>query len=145
MERERLGGERAVQIGSCTDKGRGISLRVNLKMECAIISLLVAVTVAVPVPEGEGYSEVGRMGLQLGQVLSRVEAQQEEMSKRLDELSKIVVKMSVSEAATGSALGCAIVAGEMVMPEGKERTLESEALLTGLEKLRTSVEAISER
>ena len=60
----------------------------NSKMECAIIILLCAVTVAVPVPEGEGYSEVGRMGLQLGQVLSRVEAQQEEMSKRLDELNK---------------------------------------------------------
>ena len=109
------------------------------------MSLLVAVAVAVPVPEGEGYSEVGRMGLQLGQVLSRVEAQQEEMSQRLNELSKNVVKMSMSEAATGSALGCATVAGETVMPEGKGKTLESEALQAVLEKLRTSVEAISER
>ena len=114
-------------------------------MECAIRIVLVAVTAAVPVPEGEGYSEVGRMGLQLGQLLSRVETQQEEMNKRLEELSKIVVKMSGSEAAPGSALGCATVAGETEMSEGKGKTLESEALLTGLEKLRTSVEAISER
>ena len=114
-------------------------------MECAILIVLVAVTAAVPVPEGEGYSEVGRMGLQLRQVLSRVEAQQEEMSQRLADLDRKVSKMSVSEAATGSALGCATVAGETVLPEGKGKTLESEALLTGLEKLRTSVEAISER
>ena len=109
---------------------------------------MVAVAVAVPVPGDEGYSEVGLIGLQLRKVLSRVEARQEENSQRLEELGKMMSEMRSNGAVTGLSLGCTTSSGESVVTEGSEgkaRAWESEKLVIGLEKLMTSVEAMSER
>ena len=109
---------------------------------------MVTLSLAVPVPGDEGYSEVGLMGVQLRKVLSRVEARQEENSQRLEDLGKMMSEMKSSGAVTGLSLGCTSLSGDSVVTEGsdgKTKTRETAKLENRLENLVTSVEAMSER
>ena len=129
-------------------EGQGLEIVWKSKMEVVNLLLIVASSTAFPVLGEEGYSEAGLMGLQLRKVLSRVEARQEESSKKLEELGKMVSEMRAKETVTGLTLGCTTSSGDSVVAGGseeKERTRDSEVLQVGLESLRASVEASSER
>ena len=117
-------------------------------MERIVFLLLVVPSTTFPVLGEEGYSEVGLMGLQLRQVLSRVETRQEETSRKLEELGKMVSEMRTNGVMTGLSLGCTTSSGDFVVAEGgeeKSKTRESEMLQFGLESLKASVEASNER
>ena len=114
-------------------------------MERMVLLLLVASSRTFPVLGEDGYTEVGLMGLQLRQVLSRVETQQEETSKKLEELGQMVSETRTNGVATGLSLGCETSSGESVMSEEEGKTRESEILQVVLDSLKASVEASNER
>ena len=95
-------------------------------MERMVLLLLVASSTTFPVLGEDGYTEVGLMGLQLSQVLSRVESRQEETSKKVKELGKMVAEMRSNGVVTDLSLGCLTSSRESVMSEEEKlMTLDS--------------------
>ena len=110
-----------------------------------VLLFLVVVSSIFAVLGEEGYTEVGRMGLQLRQVLSRVESRQEETNRKVDELGKMVTEMRSNGAVTDLTLGCTMSTGESEMSEEEGKSRASEMLQVVVDSLKAAVEASSER
>ena len=133
------------KLGSALRRSNFLILWRSEKMERMVLLVLVVVTTSLSVFGEEGYTEVGRMGLQLRQVLSRVESRQEETSKKVDELGKMVTEMRSNGVVTDLSLGCMTSSGESVMSEEERKSRNSEMLQVVVDSLKASVEASNER
>ena len=116
----------------------------NKEREMVLLYLVVVSSIFAVLGE-EGYTEVGRMGLQLRQVLSRVESRQEETSRKVDALGKMVTEMRGNGGVTDLSLGCTTSTGESEMSEEEGKSRASEMLQVVVDSLKAAVEASSER
>ena len=133
------------KLGGALRRSNLLILWRSEKREKMVLLFLVVASTIFAVLGEEGYTEVGRMGLQLRQVLSRVEARQEETSRKVEEVGKMVTEMRSNGVVTDLSLGCTTASGESEMSEEEGKSRASEMLQVVVDSLKAAVEASSER